>query len=349
MNYSTYEKKFRGKAIDAGYTEDKIQLCLNYAKKLIENDYPVIYNSSHLSALVGYKRSYIKRAIYFTDYFYRSFQISKKNGKKREIKEPLPSLKEIQQWILNFILYKVTVSKFAKAYIPNRKITDNVRFHKNQEQVICLDIKNFFPSIKATSIQNIFLNIGYSSRVAKILTNLSCLNGSLPQGAPTSPQLSNIYLYKFDKAISKYCIETKIRYTRYADDLAFSGKIEEEKLMTLVNQQLKELGLSLNDNKTKIMTQNMRQVVTGIVVNEKAQVPKEKRKELRQAIFYIEKYGLDSHLEKINCKKANYVKHLLGLVNYVLFINPNDMEAKKQKAFLLSIEKSTVAINVYKK
>lgn len=349
MNYTTYETKFRKKAIDAGYSEDNIQKCLEYAKCLLDKGYPVIYNSSNLSALVGYKRSYIKRAIVFTDYFYREFHIKKKNGKPRTIKEPLPSLKEIQFWILTNILYKFQVSKFAKAYVPERTILDNVRFHKGQEKVICIDLDNFFPSIKEQHVISIFLSFGYSKRVSDALAKLCCNGGSLPQGAPTSPQLSNIYMYNFDTKISKYCIDKKIRYTRYADDMTFSGKIDEEELFEILKRELKEIDLVINENKTKIMTPDMRQVVTGVIVNKKLQVPIEKRKELRQAIYFIEKFGLTNHLTTINCSKGFYLKHLLGLVNYVLYINPDDKEARLQKDFLVSLIKSKPRTIVYRK
>lgn len=346
MNYSTYEQKFREKAIDSGYSEDNIHKCLRYAKPLIDKGFPVIYNTSNLAALVGYKRSYLKRAIYFTDYFYRKFSIVKKNGRLREISEPLPSLKEIQQWILENILYNATVSKFAKAYLPNKKITENVRFHKGQNKVMCLDVSDFFQSIKLESIITIFNKIGYSPRVSDTLGKLCCLQDCLPQGAPTSPQLSNIYMYKFDKSIADYCVENKIRYTRYADDLTFSGTFDHLKLLELVEEYLGKLDLAINPQKTKIMTREMRQVVTGIVVNDKIQVPKEKRKELRQAVYYIKKFGLSSHLQKINCTKGNYVKHLIGSVNYVLFINPNDDEALKQKEFLINLLKDKNTKNI---
>ena len=349
MNYPTYETKFRKKAIDAGYSEDNIQKCLEYAKNLLDKGYPVIYNSSNLSALVGYKRSYIKRAVFFTDYFYRQFTIAKKNGKPRQIKEPLPSLKEIQLWILTNILYKSEVSKFAKAYLPEKSILDNVKYHKDQKKVICIDLDNFFPSIKEHHVLQMFINFGYSKRVSEVLSKLCCNNGSLPQGAPTSPQLSNIYLYNFDTTISKYCIDKKIRYTRYADDMTFSGQVNEDELFELLERELNSIDLKINERKTKIMTPNMRQVVTGVIVNKKLQVPLEKRKELRQAIYYIEKFGLTNHLAKINCSRGFYLKHLLGLVNYVLFINPDDNEAKLQKEFLISLIKSKPKTTVYKK
>lgn len=349
MKYKTYEIEFRIKANDIGYSEVNILKCLRYAEHLFNNNLPIIYNSSHLAYLVDYKKSYIKRVTYSQKSFYRKFKIRKSNNKNREISEPLPSLKDIQNWILINILYKIKVSKFAKAYIPKKTIRENVRFHKGQEKVICVDIKNFFSSITECDVTKIFTKMGYSSRVAFVLAKLCCLDGCLPQGAPTSPHISNIYLLSLDKLLADYCIPKKIRYTRYADDMTFSGSFNEGELFCLLNTELDRIGLVLNSDKTNVMTRNMRQVVTGIVVNDKIQVPIEKRKELRQAIYYIEKFGLVSHLKKINCSKANYLKHLLGIVNYVVFINPKDMEAKLQKDFLVSLIKDRVIPKVYKK
>jgi RNA-directed DNA polymerase len=339
MDYKKYQELFRKKAIDAGYSEDNIIKCLSYAEKLISRKLPVIYNSSHLAALVGYKRSYIKRAIYHTKYFYRTFSIKKKNGKKREISEPLPSLKEIQDWILNNILYIRKNNRFAKAYIPQKTIVDNIKFHINQPIVLCVDIQDFFHSITLQSVQEIFVEFGYSLRVAEVLAKLCCLEGHLPQGAPTSPQLSNIYMHSFDTSVAKYCVNKQIRYTRYADDLTFSGNFDDIEVLSFVSQNLNAIGLKINPEKTKVMTSNMRQIITGIVVNKKAQIPKEKRRELRQAIYYIKKFGLESHLEKVQCNKSNYLKHLLGIANYFLFINPNDNTLKEEKKYLIDLYK----------
>lgn len=337
MNYEVYEELFKAKANNEGYSQENIFRCLEYAKPLLEKNLPVIYNSSHLASLVGYKRSYLKRAIFFTEFFYRKFYVKKRNGKQREINEPLPSLKEIQYWILENILYNIDVSRFAKAYIPGKTLVENLKFHKNQPLVLCVDVENFFASIKESKVVEIFLTMGYSVRVANTLAKLCCLKGEIPQGAPTSPQLSNIFMVGFDKIISSYCVKKNIRYTRYADDLTFSGDFNTNEILALLKSELDELDLVFNEEKTKLMTKSMRQVVTGVVVNKKIQVPKEKRREIRRNIYYIRKFGLANHLMKIDCKKSNYLKHLLGQVNYVLFINPQDKEALSQKEFLLGL------------
>ncbi len=340
MKFLEYEKNFRKKANDAGFSEDNIIKCLKYAKPLIDKGLPVIYNTANLSAFVGYKKSYIKRAVQYTGYFYRKFQIKKKNGKSREIREPLPSLKEIQQWILENILNRIPVSKFSKAYLKNKSIKDNARFHQGQKKVLALDIKDFFPSITLISVEQIFLTFGYCPIIANLLAKLCTLENQLPQGSPTSPYISNIFLKEFDETIGNYCGLHKIRFTRYADDLTFSGDFNEKEVIDFVNNELIKLGLFLNEEKNKLMLQNERQIVTGIVVNDKMHVARESRKKIRQAVYYIEKFGLDSHLEKIKCNKRNYIRHLLGIANYILFIDKKDEEMKNYKVTLKKYLKS---------
>jgi len=167
---------------------------------------------------------------------------------------------------------------------------------------------------------------------------LCVYNNCLPQGAPTSPALSNIYLYSFDEVIANYCFENKIRFTRYADDLAFSAdKIDIDSLFRIVKDQLQKLDLRLNESKNRIYKQNDRQVICGIVVNQKMQVSKKIRNDIRKDIYYIKKYGLADHLKYINCTKANYLNHLLGKVNYILSINPKDNIVLGQKKHLVSL------------
>jgi len=334
MKFEKYKKIFVEKAQNVGYSYENIEKCLAYAEPLITKQLPVIYNTSHLSVLVGYNKNYIKRAALSTpktSNFYIQYTAKKKNGKIRELAEPLPSLKEIQHWILENILYKLEVSRFAKAYIPKKTIKEHVRFHKGQEIVLTMDLKNFFDSVKFDTVEQIFTNAGYSKLISNLLTKLCTLKHTLPQGAPTSPCLSNIIFFNLDKQISEYCISRKIKYTRYADDMAFSGSFDTDVLIDFVKNTVESQELTINEEKTLIRRQYQPQIICGIIVNEKVQVPKKKRNELRQAVFYIEKYGLESHLEKIEWNRGNYIKHLIGVANYILFINPKDKNVREYR------------------
>ena len=340
MNFEHYQLEFEKKASNSGYTAENIKKCLNYAKPLIEKNLPIIYNTSHLSVLVGYKKGYIKRAVVYTPYFYRDFQIKKRNGKMRSLSEPLPSLKEIQHWILEYILVNVKVSPFAKAYRKKVSIVENIKFHKKQPKVFTLDLKDFFHSIKISHIESIFLSLGYSKVVSNLLAKLCTRDGHLPQGAPTSPYLSNIFFKKSDDTIIRYCLDNHIKYTRYADDLSFSGNFDENELLSIVKEAISSLELTLNPKKTKLMKPSERQTVTGIVVNEKPQVVFHKRNKIRQELYYIKKYGLASHMDRKRIKRKGYVEHLLGKVNFVLQINPNDKEFTGYKEDLINLKKA---------
>jgi RNA-directed DNA polymerase len=297
------------------------------------------YLQSHPSfCLVGYKKEYLKKAALHTSYFYRNFEITKKNGKKRSISEPLPSLKEIQIWILENILEKVPVSPFAKAYKPKTSLVENLKFHKNQPKVFTLDLENFFPSIRIELVEKVFLKLGYSKMVSNLLAKLCTKDSVLPQGAPTSPYLSNLIFKEADTIIFEYCKQRKIKYTRYADDLSFSGDFDENELLEKVTETIKNLSLRINESKTKLMTPDMRQTVTGIVVNEKLQVTFNKRNELRQAMYYIMKFGFDEHRVYKEINQANYLEHLLGKINFVLQINPKDFEFSRYKALLIDLK-----------
>jgi RNA-directed DNA polymerase len=334
MNFDFYSAEFSRKALEVGYSNENLIKCLNYARPLIENGLPVIYNTSHFCALVGYRKSYVTKAVYNTRYYYRYFKIRKSNGKLRSLAEPLPSLKDIQSWILVNILENVPVSKPAKAYIKNSSLKQNLVFHKEQAVVLKLDVKDFFFSIKRSWVEYFLRSVGYSHYVSNLIGKLCTLEDSLPQGAPTSPYLSNLYMRKFDNRVWGHCRALKVRYTRYSDDLTFSGDFQPAEIIEFVNMELSELSLVLNDNKTKIMRRGSRQTVTGIIVNDKIQVDRKRRKAVRQQIYYIEKLGLQEHLKNIGNTKGNYLGHLLGMVNYVLFINPDDQEFVRYKGYL---------------
>lgn len=295
----TYRKKFTEKALRNGYSAENITKCLDYAIPIKEKNLPIIYNATHFSQLVGYNLNYIGRSILFTSYFYRKFSIKKKNGKERILFEPLPSLKEIQDWILLEILYKIPISRYAKAYVPKRSLKEHTIYHTDEDIVITLDIIDFFKTIKFETVEKIYFDLGYSKRVSNLLTRICFLDKELPQGAPTSPCISNIVLKSFDLAMGNYCLENKIKYTRYADDLAFSGdlnKINTEEIIAKVKKELNELGFSLNEVKTKIMKRNDPQLISGIIVNKKPQVPRRIRNKLRNEMFYIKTFGLEDHV-----------------------------------------------------
>jgi RNA-directed DNA polymerase len=333
--WNSYRKRFKETALANGYTQEAISKYLKYAKHLHQQKLPIIYDQEHLSLLVGYKVQYLRNISNAQHFFYRAFQIPKKSGGKRTIEEPLPSLKEIQRWILDNILSKVTVSKYAKAFHKKRSIRSNAAYHQNKNCVLRIDVTDFFGSIKYEKVYKTFIALGYTEAVSTMLANLCTKDNKLPQGAPTSPALSNIIFLLADKRISAFAWKKGIHYTRYADDMTFSGDFEPGMVIKFVKSVLKDNDLQVNDKKTRVQKRHQRQIVTGITVNQKMKAPREMRRSLRQSVYYIEKYGLPSHLAKTENSRANHIRHLVGIANFILFIDPNDQEAKRYYELLL--------------
>lgn len=278
---------------------------------------------------------------------YHSVYIPKKNGSLRKLMVPDPLLCRIQKNILRHVLAELPVSDYAKAYRPQSAIVENAKPHVGAKEILELDIRNFFDSITFYQVYRFaFPAIYYPPAIRTLLTNLCCCRDSLPQGAPTSPAVSNLVMKSFDEYIGNWCKEWGIRYTRYCDDLTFSGELDRREVKNKVRGFLAAYGFELNEKKTRVQKKHQRQTVTGIVVNEKPQVSRAYRRHLRAEIYYCGRYGVEAHLQRSgeweNWKKryqetdmicVRYLQQLLGKVNYVLQVNPEDAEfcqAKKR-------------------
>lgn len=339
MNWDNYKNNFIYEAKKHHKNEKYISKWLEYAYNLNSKNFPIIYDQNHLCELLGFDKNYVYAISNGGKHFYRTFEINKKNGGVRVIHESLPNLKDIQRWILKNILDYVEVSPYAKAYRKGYSVKDNVRFHRRQKKVLCLDIHSFYDSLKSNLVLGVFTDLGYIDEVAIMLTNLCCLNYRLPQGAPTSSSLSNIIMKKFDFSVSNFCRNNAIRYTRYADDMTFSGDFDEIDVIRFVRNELKKMNLKLNNQKTRVRIQGQQQLITGIVVNEKTQLPKKKRKAIRQTMYYIKKYGINEHMKFKEVYKSHYLEHVMGIVNYGLFLNPKDAELIEYRSFLQNFKK----------
>ncbi|PAW94413.1 hypothetical protein CKK33_13305 [Mucilaginibacter sp. MD40] len=334
-----YLFKLEKKAQELGLPNQSVLGLLSYAKTLQEKNLPVIFDIKHLSYLTGFKVDYILRAIKSPDKFYRTFFIRKKNGRSRQIKEPLPGLKSIQYWILNNIIKKVPTSRFNNAYSIGKSTVSNAKFHTKQQFVLNLDIEAFFDNITASMVSLFFSNLGYNSDVVSVLSSLCTLNGSIPQGSPSSPYLSSILTIDIDENLYKYCRERNLRYSRYADDITISGSFHAGVVIAGVRKLLNSLNFSINDSKTRVKSQHQRQLVTGLVVNKKIAVKRSDLKEFRQEMYYIMKFGIESHVIKQNVTKNNYIDHLLGKANFYLFVRKKDSDLFKYKTYLIDVLK----------
>lgn len=306
---------------------------LEYNARLTSNNVPIIYNLRHLRKLLQIKRR--EQNHFFgkdREQSYKKFYIKKKSGGQREIEAPIKELKVIQVWIKENILDKFEVSQFAKGFKKCTSIYDNAMPHVNKELVINLDLKDFFPTIKYSDVYKVFNYIGYTQEVCHLLTQL-CTNGNgvLPQGAPTSPVLSNLICLKLDKRLSKLAEKCYCDYTRYADDITFSGAKTIKSVLPLIAKIIQEEGFCLNDDKTRLQYSFQRQEVTGLIVNKKVTISKRLQKELEDAIYYCSKFSVESHMTKIDCKKSFYKEHLYGIAYFVKMINVKQGEKYLQE------------------
>ena len=258
---------------------------------------------------------------------YRKASLPKKSGGYRNLSVPDEVLKSIQKQIAEVLLIHMPVSRYAKAYRFGSSTLRNAKHHVGKQVVLKLDILHFFDSIRYSTVKDrVFPEEIYAEPLRILLTMLCYHKDALPQGAPSSPAITNIILYEFDELIGQWCRERSIAYTRYCDDMTFSGDFDPAEIIRFVRPELKKMGFLLNEQKTRIQRPGQQQTVTGIVVNEKLSIPADYRRKLRQELYYCRKFGIQEHLQKIGLEisEETYRMQLLGKVNYVLRIHPDD-------------------------
>jgi len=275
-----------------------------------------------------------------TSVHYTHFKLGKKGGGYRIISAPCPILLNLQKTIYKRILLSVNVHPASMGFRQNISIIHNAKAHLGKEQVLKVDIADFFGSIKKYRIIKAFEKIGYPSNISKVLAELCILEGKLPQGAATSPTLSNIIAYDMDVKLASIAQKNNLTYTRYADDITFSGKdFDFELILSLIYNIVKEEKFIIQRKKTRFLTEKKRKIVTGISVSsgEKMTIPKAKKREIRKNIHYILTKGITEHQRFINSTDPSYLKRLIGYLNFWLMVEPDNEYVKKSIAALRKI------------
>ncbi len=262
--------------------------------------------------------------------------LEKKSGGHRVIEAPKPRLKAIQRKILTGILDAMRPHNAAHGFRKGRSIRSFTAPHAGQDVVLKLDLEDFFPSIHRARVQALFRTAGYPEAVANLLGGLctavtpreifndgNLSTPHLPQGAPTSPALANLCAYRADCRLRALAHKAGAEYTRYADDLAFSGGPEfarsAERFSTLVAAILKEEGFAVNHRKTRIMRKGVRQQLTGLVVNARPNIRRSEYDELKAILTNCER---SRPSEQNRDKRSDFRAHLSGRVSFVESINP---------------------------
>lgn len=276
--------------------------------------------------------------------FYDVYKLPKKSSGYRTICSAKSELAEYQRYILVNILNNLKPNAHAMAYRKGISVKDNAKEHIGKDILVKIDIKDFFSSITEKMIYKVFdENTEYEKSLKMLFTKLCTVDNHLPQGACTSPALANLAFKKVDNLISSMCNNKRITYTRYSDDMYFSGTgFNPYKLIHSVKGILAPNGFIINNDKVKIYCQGVQQKVLGICVNNKMQMPKSYRKKIRLEMYYINKYGVRGHILRMSknsefidslgrVRAVEYLRRFYSRIQYVLFINPNDKEMIRYK------------------
>ncbi len=281
-------------------------------------------------------------------YHYRA--LTKSSGAIRLVEIPKPRLKALQRRILSGILEKVPNHAAAHGFVKKRSVRSFAAPHAGRRVVLRMDLRDFFASIAAARVQAVFRTMGYPESVANLITGI-CTNTAprelwhkpgldvdtreiheaqelygrphLPQGAPTSPALANVCAYRFDCRLSGLAVTAGAEYTRYADDLAFSGDErfarQVEGFAIHVAAMLLEEGFDPHHRKTRIMRQGVRQHLTGLVLNERLNVHRRDYDRLKATLTNCVRFGPASQNRDAH---HAFRMHLAGRVAFVEWVNP---------------------------
>jgi RNA-directed DNA polymerase len=315
-------------------------------ERLAADRLPILHSGADIANAMGISLGQLRflafsRRVSTVSHYVR-FQIPKKTGGVRAIAAPLPRLKQAQQWILDNILEQIVLHPSAHGFRRGRSIVTNAQPHVGALVVINLDLENFFPSISYLRVKGIFASLGYSEAVATIL-GLICtepdvtqieMDGRnyylaqterhLPQGAPSSPALTNLLCRRLDRRLQGLAQSRGFTYTRYADDLTFSTTNAEKmrdigNILQGVGSIVAHEGLTVHPDKTRVLRRSQQQEVTGVVVNEKLNVDRATLKKFRATLYQIEKDGLAG---KKWGKGEDVLMSIAGFANYVAMVDP---------------------------
>lgn len=285
---------------------------------------------------------------------YIHFTVPKRSGGVREISAPKQHLARIQRALVADLLSKVPLHPAATAFAPGSSIVKHASRHTRQAVVVRLDIADFFPSITYSRVRGLFASLGYSSGVATILALLATerprTNPSsrgwhdpiftgparLPQGAATSPVISNLICRGLDARLSGLATRHGFTYSRYADDLTFSHPHAASNLGRLLSSVpviLREEGFTLNEAKTRVMRSNQRQIVTGLTVNDGVALPRADLRRFRAFLHTCERDGLDSASHALGKDALAYAR---GYTAFIAMVEPDRAAALRERYSWLS-------------
>jgi RNA-directed DNA polymerase len=246
-------------------------------------------------------------------------------------------MRAVQFKILKQILEKVEVPDYVYAFEIGKSIPEMAAQHVGKSVVISLDLKDFFPSIKQYHLNQIFRHLGFGEKPAQTLSELCTYKSFVPQGALTSPKVSNIVTaFTFGPIVKQYCDTKGYTLSIYADDLVISSNTPLEpvaikELIRTVSIAAGGYGFKLNKDKIKVMYPNQRQYVCGAVVNRKVNLKRSDRNTLRAIVYNSGKNGVDAEAAKNNLTPSQFISKIAGKLNWFSQLNPVSGNLLKDK------------------
>ena len=263
--------------------------------------------------------------------------ITKSNGELRPLSVPGGEIRRQQRFIMNQILCQLPVDNHACAYRRGVGIRDCAQPHIGREVLIHLDIRDFFGSITEETVYELFRReTGYEKSLCRFLARMCTLRGKLPQGAVSSPMLSNIVFRDCDRELNRLAEAYGMAYTRYSDDLFFSGDgtVRVDGFIREAGRILGKYGFRLNGEKTKVRRGQHRQSVLGLTVNQGLQVNRDYRRRLMQELYYLERFGEECDGAMECGDYLCYLQKLQGKLGYVIQMDPDNIRLRTAQLML---------------
>lgn len=320
---------------------------------------PSILTLKHLAVRTGVSYMTLRSVVERRGSPYKSFYMGKRSGGRRLISIPNSELMRTQRWLSTYVLRDLPVNHYSFAFQPKRSIADCAARHTGARWLFKMDVQDFFGSVTEIKVFRIFQKLGYepliSFELARICTYLPPMSrkysraswqnwrersaipayheryiGRLPQGAPTSPMLSNLAMCDLDQLIARHAMNAGLTYTRYSDDLTFStrkdniDRVRALAFIRVVSSLLKGAGLYVNARKTVIVPPGARKVVLGLLVDGPTpRLSPNLKSCLRQHIYYLRRYGPFEHAKRRSFDTVGGLyRHVRGLIDFAHMVEP---------------------------
>lgn len=300
---------------------------------------PEFADEGALLAYLGLGAAELKKIWYYREEMYQHFSIAKSPKKVRMISAPDKRLKYLQRKLADKLTEIYRPRNPVHGFVADRSVKTNALSHLNRRFVVNIDLKDFFPTITQGRVKGMLFSLGIDARVAEIIAQICCNNRHLPQGAPSSPVLSNMICFRLDKRLMGIAKESRCIYTRYADDITFSsyqppntlfeagvpsaGRFSPEILASALSNAIQLNGFTINPLKAHYADRHSRRMVTGIKTNELLNVDRRYVRNIRATLFSIETLGIEDAQKKFADEhggSSSLAAHLQGKLSFLTHI-----------------------------